>query len=254
MIEIKNISDIQLLKETEDNSVDLIFIDPPFNLKKIYLNYSDDITEKEYLDWQFKILKECKRVLSNRGNLIYHNIPKWCIRISNYLLDIGMIFNNWICWDNAGSIPVPNRLYPKHFSILWFSKSNEKIFNKQYTPIQRCRKCRSTIKDYGGKYNTLKELNGRKVTILSDVWSDIHRIKHKVNKHRNANELPYKLIERIISIYSNEDSLVLDLYLGTGTTAEVCKDYNRNFIGCDISKEDIEIVKNRIISVHKFFF
>jgi site-specific DNA-methyltransferase (adenine-specific) len=245
-INIEKLSDLELLKKTKSNSVDLIFLDPPFNVKKNYDQYVDNLSEEDYYVWQKNVLLECKRVLSESGNLIYHNIPKHCIILANYMCEINMVFHNWICWDNAGSMPTPSRLYPKHYPILWFSKTKKKIFNKQYTPVQRCRTCDATVKDYGGKYKSLKEMNGNKVTVLSDVWSDIHRLKHRKNKHRKANELPYKLMERIILMYSNENSVVLDLYLGTGTSAEVCIDYNRKFSGCDISSESIKQSNERV--------
>jgi len=226
----------------------MIFFDPPFNLNKNYgSKINDNLKKQEYLDWQYKILKESIRVLKNNGSIIYHTIPKWAFKIANYLDEQGMIFQNWICWSESGSIPTPSRLYPKHYPILWFSKGKVKTFNKQYIPVARCRKCNNTIKDYGGKYKKLKEINNEKVIVLSDVWDDIHRIRHIKNKNRESNELPIKLMERIIKLFSNERDIILDPFSGSGTTCIMAKILNRQYIGFEINLEYINLFNERNI-------
>lgn len=252
MIELNKIYHLDCLKglkSLRDESVDLIFYDPPFNLNKDYgKKISDKLQKNEYLNWQYELMEESKRILKPSGNLIYHNIPKWAFKVANHLDEIGMHFNNWIVWSESGSIPAPSRLYPKHYSILWFSKTKKKTFNKQYLPISRCRKCNETVKDYGGKYKNLREENGEKVTIVSDVWDDIHRIRHKKNKNRASNELPEKLMERILLMFSNEGDTILDPFMGSGTTGLVARRHNRNFIGFELNPEYIEIANERLRS------
>lgn len=237
---------LDIMPTIPDNSVDLIFLDPPFNLKKIYLEkYDDNLSEAEYLNWQYSVIKESFRILKNTGNLVYHNIPRWAYKIANYADKFG-VFQNWIVWDNAGSMPTPSRLYPKHYSFLWFSKTKNKKFNKLYYPIQLCRKCGVSVKDYGGKYKNLKEINGYKVTVLSDVWTDIHRIKHNKNKSRQANELPLAIMERFVKMLTYENDTILDPFMGSGTTGVACKKLNRKFIGIDYIDEYVILSKQRI--------
>jgi site-specific DNA-methyltransferase (adenine-specific) len=249
-IKLNNIYNIDCLEgmgHIKDKSVDLVFFDPPFNLNKNYGdNINDNITNIEYIDWQYKLIEESYRVLKDTGSIIYHNIPKWVYKIANKMDDIGMIFQNWICWSESGSLPTPSRLYPKHYPILWFSKTKNKTFNKQYIQIDRCRKCDTTIKDYGGKYKYLKEIDNNKVTILSDVWDDIHRIRHNKNKHRDCNELPIKLMNRIINLYTKEEDVVLDPFAGSGTTLISSKNLNRNYIGFEINDDFIKIINDRL--------
>ena len=83
--------------------------------------------------------------------------------------------------------------------------------------------------------------------MLSDVWDDIGRIRHNKNKTRNANELPEKLMKRIITLFTNDGDTVVDPFCGSGTTIKACKDLNRNFIGFDLILENVEISKERII-------
>lgn len=235
------------IKNIESGSIDMVFFDPPFNLNKDYgIKINDNLIKEKYLNWQYEILKESIRVLCDNGAIIYHTIPKWAFKIANYLDEQGMVFQNWICWNESGSTPTPSRLYPKHYPILWFSKNKLKTFNKQYIPIERCRKCNTTIKDYGGKFKDLKEIDGEKVTVLSDVWDDIHRIRHNKNKNRKSNELPEILMERIINLFSKENDIILDPFSGSGTTCKIAKKLNRQYIGFEINPEYIKISKERI--------
>lgn len=253
MVEINKIYNedcITGLKKIDTESVDLVFFDPPFNLNKDYgKEINDNIKKNDYLQWQYSILDEAIRILKPTGAIVYHNIPKWAFKIANYLDDKDMVFQNWICWNESGSIPAPSRLYPKHYPILWFSKTNKKTFNKQYAPIQRCRKCKVTVKDYGGKYKDLKEIDSEKVTVISDVWDDIHRIRHNKNKHRNCNELPEALMERIIKLYTNENDIVVDPFTGSGTTLYMAQKLNRNYIGIELNQEYIEIANERLNNI-----
>ena len=75
------------------------------------------------------------------------------------------------------------------------------------------------------------------------MWTDINFLKNGVKYNTQK---PKALIERIINASSNEGDLVADFYLGSGTTAEVCKDLNRNFIGCDINPRAVEIGLQRL--------
>jgi len=237
---------LEIMVTLPDNSVDMVFLDPPFNLKKIYANkYDDNLSVAEYLDWQYSVVRESFRILKNTGNFVYHNIPKWAYKVAFYADNFGE-FQNWIAWDNGGSLPTPSRLYPKHYAFLWFSKTNNKTFNKQYIPIQTCRKCGVSVKDYGGKYKNLKEIDGNKVTVLSDVWTDLHRIKHRKNKNRDENELPESIMMRLVEMLTNKNEIILDPFMGSGTTGVACKKLNRRFIGIDYVNEYVKIAKQRI--------
>ena len=185
---IYNIDCMKGMKLIKDSSVDLVSFDPPFNLNKYYgEGIKDNMRKDEYLKWQYSLLDEAIRILKPTGAIVYHNMPKWAFKVANYLDEKKMVFQNWICWAE-GSHPSSTKLFPKHYAILWFSKSKTKTFNKQYIPVKRCRVCNNTIKNYGGKYKKMKEINGEKVVVLTDVWDDIHRVKHKkINIEKQMN-------------------------------------------------------------------
>ena len=88
----------------------------------------------------------------------------------------------------------------------------------------------------------------------NDVWCDIPFLPPSSKERKSVGyktQKPKKLIERIIKASSNEGDVVADYYLGSGTTAEVCKGLNRNFIGCDINPNAIELTKERINGTRK---
>ena len=97
-------------------------------------------------------------------------------------------------------------------------------------------------KDYGGKKKLLHPFG----PLLSDVWTDIHRIKH--NKYRDDHpcQLPVHLLERIILMSTDEGDIVFDPFLGTGTTALAAKRLGRNYIGVELDKEYVRISENKL--------
>ena len=150
-------------------------------------------------------------------------------------------FRNEIAWCYAGG-GIPKNNYPKkHDVILFYSKSDKYYFSHQMRSYSQNGSGR---RSNGDKYN----LSGE--TPINDWWIDIapqntqskERIGYQTQK-------PKELIERIIKASSNEGETVADYYLGSGTTAVVCKELNRNFIGCDINPKAIEITNSRLEAV-----
>lgn len=235
---------LEILPQIQDNMVDLIFADPPFNLKKEYANgRSDDLTISEYINWSKKWLDECVRILKPGGSLYIYNIPKWCVYYATYL-NSKLFFQNWIAIDMKNSFPIKDKYTPSHYGLLYFTKGvKAKTFNKQRLPIQTCRHCGGEYKDYGGyKY----KMNVLGVNI-ADVWYDIFPVRN--GKNRLYNELSVKLLDRIISFSSNEEDLILDPFGGSGTTYAVAELLNRKWIGIELG--DCKVIKNRLLSPEK---
>ncbi len=126
---------------------------------------------------------------------------------------------------------------------MFYAKNQRK--NKFYEiryPHKRCRKCGYLLKDYGGKKNILHPFG----PLVSDIWSDIHRIRH--NKHRDPHpcQLPVHLLERILLMSTDEGDVVLDPFMVTGTTAVAAARLGRNVIGMDIDSEYVQITKKKL--------
>lgn len=222
---------IKLLKGVPSNSVNMIFADPPYNLsgennitckngKKIKCNKGKwDIIEdidQFNLDW----LTECKRVLTDDGTIwisgTLHNHPS----VGVILKKLGFWIINDIVWFKPNAPPQlqPNRLAPSTELIWLASKSKKYYFN----------------------YNLAKQLNGGKQ--MRNLW-ELTATRHLTS---HPTEKPEKLLERIILLGSKEGDIVLDPFMGSGTTGAVAKKYGRKFIGIELDEGYFEIAKNRI--------
>jgi site-specific DNA-methyltransferase (adenine-specific) len=232
---------LEFLPTVPDESVDLVFADPPFNLGKTYGKGVDDArAPKDYLEWCATWIKECSRVVAPGGSFFLYNLPKWNIELGHFMNAAGLLFRHWITIDIKLSLPIQGRLYPAHYSLLYYSKGKPKTFSRPRIPIPVCRHCGGDIKDYGGHRNKLNPegLN------LSDVWSDISPVRHQTTKHRNANELPEKLLARILAIATVPGDTVLDPFGGSGTTYVVAQRMGRHWIGCELA--DVDPIINRL--------
>jgi site-specific DNA-methyltransferase (adenine-specific) len=230
---------MEILKNIKDNQIDTVFADPPFNLGKEYgKNTNDSIPDNHYLKWSKTWIKECVRVLKPGGSIFIYNLPRWNVLFGAYLYELDLQFRHWIAIEINSTFPIKGRLYPCHYSLIYFSKGKPKVFNSIRTPIQLCRHCGGEIKDYGG-YR--KDMNPKGVN-LKDVWTDIPPVRHWKfkSKNRRANALSTKLLERVIEISTLPGNVVLDPFGGSGTTYAVCEYKERNWIGIEIDfSEDI---------------
>ena len=235
---------LDILPQIEEGTVDLIFADPPFNLKKEYANgRSDDLSISEYLNWSQKWIDECVIILKPGGSLYIYNIPKWCVYYGEYL-NSKLCFQNWIAIDMKNSFPIKDKYTASHYGLLYYTKGEKaKTFNKQRLPIQTCRHCGGEYKDYGGYKYKMNKLGVN----IADVWYDIFPVRK--GKNRLYNELAVKLLDRVISFSSNEEDLILDPFGGSGTTYAVAELLNRKWIGMELG--DCKVIKNRILSPQK---
>jgi site-specific DNA-methyltransferase (adenine-specific) len=237
---------LELFKQIPDESVDVTFADPPFNLKKKYNSHKDNLQISEYLAWCEKWLCEMVRVTKPTGSIFVHNIPKWLTFYAGYLNSIAD-FKHWISWD-APTAPMGKTLQPAHYGILFYAKDIKQLkFNEIRYPHKRTRKTKILAKDYGGKKNLLHPFG----PLVSDVWTDIFRIKHNKYRDEHPCQLPIHLLERIILMSSEEEDIVLDPFNGTGTTAIAAKRLGRHFVGFDIDTQYIEITQSKLEQVTK---
>ena len=234
---------LEVMKKIPNNSVDVTFADPPFNLKKKYNSYYDKHEFEEYLFWCKKWLYEMVRVTKPTGSILVHNIPKWLIYLGSYLNEIA-IFRHWIAWDAMGS-PLGKTLLPNHYGILYYVKSEDFKFYDIRMLHKRCRNCHYILQDYGGKKSQMHQFG----PLVSDVWTDIHRIRHKKRRDEHPCQLPIHLLERLLLFSSDEGDIVLDPFMGTGTTAIAAKKLGRKFIGIDIDSKYVEITNKKLEDV-----
>ncbi len=239
--QLYNADCLDVLPKVVTETVDLVFADPPFNLGKDYGNgVNDSLKDHEYLEWCERWMAESIRVLKPGGAFFLWNLPRWNIELGHYLNEAGMMFRHWVAVDIKYSLPIPGRLYPSHYSMLYYTKGKPKSFNRPRVPIPVCRHCGGDIKDYGGHRNKLhpEGLN------LTDVWTDIPPVRHRKTKRRGANELSIKLLRRVLEIASQPGDLVLDPFGGGGSTYAAAEEMHRHWLGVELG--DCEPIISRL--------
>ena len=235
---------LELLQRVPDSSVDVVFADPPFNLGKAYKSTRDNLPPQEYLTWCERWISEVVRVTKDTGSIFLHNIPKWLTYFSGILNRQQVVFKHWIAWD-APTAPMGKSLQPAHYGILFYVKDpSQAKFYEVRRPHPRCRKCHYLIKDYGGKKSQLHPFG----PLLSDVWTDIHRVKHRKHRDKHPCQLPIHLLERVLLMSTDEGDIVLDPFSGTGTTAVAAKRLGRHYVGLEIDPDYVQISREKLRS------
>jgi len=222
---------IQVMQQLPDRSVDCIFADPPFNLDKNYGGSVDDNLDcADYLTWSFRWIDEAVRLLKEGGAFFLYNIPKWSIHLAAHL-DRLLQFRHWIAVDIKFSLPIQGRLYPSHYSLLYFVKGKRPSqFGPSRLPLQACRHCGGELRDYGGYKD---KMNPQGVN-LTDVWYDIPPVRHRRYKNRGANELALKMLDRVLDIATVEGDVVFDPFGGSGTTFAAAELRGRRWLGVEL--------------------
>jgi site-specific DNA-methyltransferase (adenine-specific) len=243
---------LEVLPQIASNSIDTVFADPPFNLGKVYgKNFNDSMKDDQYIKWCYRWIDECVRVLKPGGAIFIYNIPKWNILLGAYLIQSRLEFRHSIAIDMKNTLPLPKKLYPSHYSMLYFTKGKPRTFRKIRTPIEKCRHCHGEIKDYGGHRGAMNPLGVN----LKDVWTDIPPVRHwkfKSSK-RKANALSTKVLDRVVELSTTPGDVVLDPFGGSGTTFAVCEVKGRHWIGVELDFCDViaERLSERNIAHHK---
>jgi DNA modification methylase len=230
---------LQLFRDIQDESVELIVADPPYNLGKDYGNNNDLKGFDEYLKFSRRWLSEAHRVLRKDGT-IYVFIG---VRFISYIYDIldkelKMFFNSWICWHYTQGMGKKIGFSPRHDDILMFNKSNFFAFNLDAVRVPQ-------------KY--YRERNNMRGANPGDVWEFSHVHYCNVNRQAHPTQKPEGLIERMVLASSNENDLVLDPFSGSGTTLRVCQQLNRNCIGFELNPEYVKMTKERLNKPFKGF-
>ena len=238
---------LEVLKQIPDESIDLVFADPPYNMSKkngLKWKYSRHVTMQE--DWDmftkadfFKFnrawVKECFRVLKHGGSLwisgSFHNIYQLGFIIQEFHKDAKI--NNSVVWFKPNAQPnITCRFFTESCEhLIWASKNgNGKKwkFNYQWT--------KNNIED---RLNPVEKQT-------RNVWAIALTSKKEKSAGEHPTQKPFELLRRIILSCTDEGDTVLDPFLGSGTTSAVAGRYGRNSIGIEVNKKYIPIIRKRL--------
>lgn len=227
----------EIMNNLKEESVDLIFADPPFNIGIEYDIYEDKKSYNEYFNWSEKWIKACHRILKNTGSIYIAIGDEFAAEINIILKKLGFNFRNWIIWYYTFGQNQRKKFNRSHTHILYFTKSkNQFYFDDEHIRIPSARQL---------IYND-KRANP-KGKIPDDVW-EFSRVcgtfKERIGDH--PCQMPENLLERIIKASSKENDIVLDPFGGTGTTAAVAKKLKRFYITMDISEKYFNVIYERL--------
>lgn len=246
-----------LLDKMLSDSVDLVFVDPPFNLGKDYntKSFDDAIEVEQYRAWCKSWLKQLIRILKPGGALFMYHWPKWLMELGAWLnTQDELDYRSWIALKMKSGFPIRGRLHPAHYGILYYTKRGAKhTFNvvRQQTPI--CRHCGGEIRDYGGyrkKFDKYEDENGVPWIQMSDFWEDTRPARQDKSRDLQINELPLHVPERVILMASNPGDIVLDIFGGGGSTFHAAESTGRKWIGCELG--NVEPIVSRMKSFFEF--
>ena len=240
-----------LHRKVEANSIDLIFADPPYNLSGNGLEwkgnktggdwymvnaYWDKMTPPEYMRFTSEWIDACNSVLKDKGSIYiacsYHNIGEVMIVLKQLKYKI----NNIITWYKTNAMPNMTRRVFTHSTefVIWAVKGAGWIFN----------------------YETIKEINPEKQKDgspkqMRDLWQfplvqGKERLRGDNGRALHPTQKPEEMLKRIILASSQKGDIVLDPFLGSGTTAYVAKKYGRRWIGIEQDKMYVKFARQRM--------
>ena len=238
---------LDLLKGIPDNSIQLIVTSPPYNIGK---HYEKKLKLSSYLEQQALVIKECVRVLSDKGSI--------CWQVGNYVedgfivpldavlyhvfADLGLKMRNRIIWHFEHGLHCSQRFSGRYETIMWFTKSEDYVFNLDTVRVPQ-------------KYPGKKYFKGPKAGQYScnplgknpsDVWIIPNVKSNHIEKTEHPCQFPVELIERLILSMTNEGDWVLDPFLGTGTSIIAAIRHKRRAAGAEILAKYAQLSQQRI--------
>lgn len=234
---------IEFLKQLPDKSVDLILTDPPYNLDFSKYDTLTDKTGKKFhhtenLNWDLKknidlkkigkiIFKEFDRIVKETGSVIIFAPQEWAYYYYEPAIKNNFDLKCQLIWIKSNPIPqMRHKNYRSaHENIVWFAR-----YNKKKVPFT---------------FNFINQKEMKNVFEFP-ILGGKERIRDKNNKAVHPTQKPLKLIKKLIRIHSNPNDLIVDCFMGSGTTAVASKELGRNFVGCEINEKYIKIANERL--------
>jgi site-specific DNA-methyltransferase (adenine-specific) len=260
---------IEKLKEQNAKSVDCVITSPPYNIGLKYNKYEDKKPRDQYLEWIYDIFVEIKRILKDDGhiflNIGYTNTDPWiAMEVALKLKDL-FILQNKITWVKSVSIgdgaddthghfkPINSNRYitPTNEEIFHFTKSGNEPIDRKIIGVPYKYKC--NLKERSKKKNKVGELKEDKRCKGNTWFIPYKTISSKKEKGHHPATYPLELVEHCVKLSNKKEGVVLDPFIGSGTTLKAIKNlndneegYNLNGIGIDIDEKYLDFARAQV--------
>ena len=237
---------LEVMRGMPDRCVDLAFLDPPFNKKKRYGEYRDN--RPDYWEWVARWFGEVVRVLRPDATVYFMHITEGLHQVLGLMYSHNLTLQNVIPWKNAASVHT-KRKFIRSYQPIVFATRGDYYFDTYFETNPRA------IKSWS------KERRKRQRGQLLDIWDDIPRVYagsviHKeailepgTNRKAHPCQAPEGLLRRIIGFSCPPAGLVLDPFLGSGTTAVVAKKLGRSYIGIELNPGYVDMANKRLAKI-----
>ena len=249
--EIYHMDCLDFLRLLDDGSTDLALLDPPYNRK--IADWDNFTSENDFFEFTFSWIDALLPKVKENGSIYIFNTPYNSAFILQYLVSKGLHFQNWITWDKRDGMGGAKRRFSNGQEIiLFFTKGGNHTFNYDDVRVPYESAARIELaKKKGIIKNGKRWYPNPKGRLCGEVWhitSERHKnkVNGKVQKMGHATPKPLELVERIIKASSNEGDLVVDFFVGSGTTAVASKRLGRNFLCADNCKEYVAFANARL--------
>jgi DNA modification methylase len=243
------INALKLLNE-QNIKIDGVITSPPYNnsrsgatdaYNRKYGEYKDDITNEQYIQWQTNLFEEIEKILNKDGVILYNinysseNTDTLWLLLANIINKTNMTIADQIIWKKRSAIPN--------------NRSSNKLTRITENVFVFCRK--SEIKTFKMNKNVVSLIEKTGQKNFENVFNFIDAPNNNQGEHTKLHKATYsvELCQQLIKMYFNEGKVILDPFMGSGTTGVACQIMNRDFIGIELDKSYYDISINRIAEV-----
>ncbi|MFI4910639.1 MAG: DNA-methyltransferase [Sedimentisphaeraceae bacterium JB056] len=222
---------------------DLVFADPPFNIGYEYDKYHDKIGKEAYLEWTKDWMSACCGILKPNGSFYIAIGDDYAANVKVIADELGLNMRNWIIWHYTFGQQTKAKFARSHTHIFYFTKDTDNFtFNDNAVRVPSDRQL---------IYNDKRANNAGKLP--DDTWNEFSRVcgTFKEREGWHPCQMPEVLLARIIASSSNPGDIVVDPFMGSGTTAATALKLGRKYFGTDISENYVENIGKRLEKIKK---
>jgi site-specific DNA-methyltransferase (adenine-specific) len=233
-----------LSNEVRDNSIDLIFVDPPYNIGKNFNGHKDKWeTDEDYLNWCYKWIDLCVRKLKSNGSMYIMTSTQFMPFFDIFIRKKMTILSRLVWYYDSSGVQAKKYFGSMYEPILFCVKNPENYtFNADEILVEAKTGAKRKLIDY--RKNPPQIYSSEKVP--GNVW-EFARVRYRMDEYENhPTQKPVALLERIIKASSNVGDTVLDPFSGTFTTSFVAKQLDRKSIGIELQEEYVKIGLRRL--------